>query len=141
LESATQCGFCSPGFVMSLFGLQVEETNIESESKSCISNLKTALQGNLCRCTGYRPILDAFYKRSLCNSKCQAAKDGCCGGTNDIEDAGKLAGKQSVHCIENKRIIKSSGNDKEMLKRIEEMLVSHSYAFFSINDFVFNKIV
>ncbi|ODN01661.1 Xanthine dehydrogenase [Orchesella cincta] len=125
LENATQCGYCSPGFVMSMFGMQAEENNSKSEPKPCSSNLKTALQGNLCRCTGYRPMLEAFYKRSLCNSKCQAAKDGCC-GSNDIEDAGRPTGKQAVYCIENKRIIKRNGNDKEMLKRIEEIIMRES---------------
>ncbi|CAL8074582.1 unnamed protein product [Orchesella dallaii] len=125
LENATQCGYCSPGFVMSMFGLQTEESDAKAEGNSCVSTLKTALQGNLCRCTGYRPILDAFYKRSLCNSKCQAAKDGCC-GTNDIEDAGKSVGKQSAYCIENKRAIKQNGSDKEMLKRIKEILLQQN---------------
>jgi len=50
---ASQCGFCTPGFVMSLFGLY---KNVERPArKQCIS----ALSGNLCRCTGYRPIVDA----------------------------------------------------------------------------------
>jgi len=50
---ASQCGFCTPGFVMSLFAhyLQHETTTRES--------LIDALAGNLCRCTGYRPIIDA----------------------------------------------------------------------------------
>ena len=51
----SQCGFCTPGFVMSLFGLY------ESQAGRPISReqAQEALSGNLCRCTGYRPILDA----------------------------------------------------------------------------------
>ena len=51
----SQCGFCTPGFVMSLFALY------ESRAGGPISRLQAqgALSGNLCRCTGYRPILDA----------------------------------------------------------------------------------
>ena len=51
----SQCGFCTPGFVMSLFALY------ESRASGPISRLQAqgALSGNLCRCTGYRPILDA----------------------------------------------------------------------------------
>jgi xanthine dehydrogenase small subunit len=51
----SQCGFCTPGFVMSLFALY------ESKAGGPISRLQAqgALSGNLCRCTGYRPILDA----------------------------------------------------------------------------------
>ena len=51
----SQCGFCTPGFVMSLFALY------ESKAGQPISRSQAqgALSGNLCRCTGYRPILDA----------------------------------------------------------------------------------
>ena len=50
---ASQCGFCTPGFAMSLFGLYKSARN---PSRSAIDD---ALSGNLCRCTGYRPIVDA----------------------------------------------------------------------------------
>jgi xanthine dehydrogenase small subunit len=49
----SQCGFCTPGFVMSLYALYI--TN-EQPSRTDIDD---ALAGNLCRCTGYRPIVDA----------------------------------------------------------------------------------
>ncbi len=50
---ASQCGFCTPGFVMSLFGLY---KNTYLPSRTAIDD---ALSGNLCRCTGYRPIIAA----------------------------------------------------------------------------------
>ncbi|UVF18210.1 xanthine dehydrogenase small subunit [Microvirga terrae] len=50
----SQCGFCTPGIVMSLFTLYHEgERPLTRESAN------DALAGNLCRCTGYRPIVDA----------------------------------------------------------------------------------
>ena len=49
----SQCGFCTPGFVMSLYALWME-TPQPSEKQ-----VETALQGNLCRCTGYAPIIRA----------------------------------------------------------------------------------
>lgn len=49
----SQCGFCTPGFVMSLYGLWLSSSN---PSRADIEN---ALQGNLCRCTGYEPIVKA----------------------------------------------------------------------------------
>ncbi len=54
---ASQCGFCTPGFVMSLWTLweQVKE-------QPSRQHLQDQLAGNLCRCTGYRPILDAGEK-------------------------------------------------------------------------------
>jgi xanthine dehydrogenase small subunit len=50
---ASQCGFCTPGFVMSLFAYAHGD---EAASREAAMR---ALAGNLCRCTGYRPILDA----------------------------------------------------------------------------------
>jgi xanthine dehydrogenase small subunit len=51
----SQCGFCTPGFVMSLFGLYQNRKGAAVSR----SDAQAALSGNLCRCTGYRPILDA----------------------------------------------------------------------------------
>ncbi len=50
---ASQCGFCTPGFVMSLTVLH------ESGTRPSRAEIDEALAGNLCRCTGYRPIVDA----------------------------------------------------------------------------------
>ena len=55
----SQCGFCTPGFVMSLFSLYVDATRDEFSTPPTDRATRTALAGNLCRCTGYRPILDA----------------------------------------------------------------------------------
>ena len=53
----SQCGFCTPGFVMSLFGMYQNHT---LKGKPISRELaQEELSGNLCRCTGYRPILDA----------------------------------------------------------------------------------
>lgn len=49
----SQCGFCTPGFVMALYALWMENL-APSEAE-----IETALQGNLCRCTGYEPIVKA----------------------------------------------------------------------------------
>jgi xanthine dehydrogenase small subunit len=50
----SQCGFCTPGIVMSLWGLYQKQ-----EGKPQRKEIDDALSGNLCRCTGYRPIIDA----------------------------------------------------------------------------------
>ena len=49
----SQCGFCTPGFVMALYGLWMERPD------PSVLEIETALQGNLCRCTGYEPIVKA----------------------------------------------------------------------------------
>jgi xanthine dehydrogenase small subunit len=53
----SQCGFCTPGFVMSLFGMY--NTHVAHGTAITRAMAVEELSGNLCRCTGYRPILDA----------------------------------------------------------------------------------
>jgi len=49
----SQCGFCTPGIVMSLYALWMQHEH------PTVKQVETALQGNLCRCTGYAPIIRA----------------------------------------------------------------------------------
>jgi xanthine dehydrogenase small subunit len=53
----SQCGFCTPGFVMSLWSTY--RTHQAAGTRPTRQQLADDLSGNLCRCTGYRPILDA----------------------------------------------------------------------------------
>jgi len=56
----SQCGFCTPGFVMSLWNVYADcVTPAGCGKRPSETELRTALTGNLCRCTGYRPILEA----------------------------------------------------------------------------------
>lgn len=52
-KHGSQCGFCTPGFVMSLFAMSKDNQQIDR------SDIVKNIDGNLCRCTGYRPIIDA----------------------------------------------------------------------------------
>lgn len=73
--NGSQCGFCTPGIVMSLYALL---RNNEAPSEH---DVEEAFDGNLCRCTGYRPILDAAQSFSV-KTGCGKAKtnggSGCC---------------------------------------------------------------
>src|SRR5690606_18369250 len=60
----SQCGFCTPGFVMSLFALQKNKSAVNEYDPA---DTHEALAGNLCRCTGYRPILEAA--EQACSAK------------------------------------------------------------------------
>jgi xanthine dehydrogenase small subunit len=53
----SQCGFCTPGFVMSLFGMY--QNHVRAGREITRERAQADLSGNLCRCTGYRPILEA----------------------------------------------------------------------------------
>ena len=52
--NGTQCGYCTPGMVMAIYG-QLEKSNGTPD----VQEMESCLDGNLCRCTGYRPLLDA----------------------------------------------------------------------------------
>lgn len=56
----SQCGFCTPGFIMSLW--QVYNDHVSQGTRADHSTLRQSLSGNLCRCTGYKPILEAGQK-------------------------------------------------------------------------------
>lgn len=78
----SQCGFCTPGIVMSMYSL------IRSNNKINYSDLEVAFQGNLCRCTGYRAIIEGYktfiedwethqVSNGITNGVCALGKD-CC---------------------------------------------------------------
>eukprot|EP00039_Didymoeca_costata_P013650 m.211254 g.211254 ORF g.211254 m.211254 type:complete len:1324 (+) comp15833_c0_seq4:23-3994(+) len=63
----SQCGYCTPGVVMSMYSLLAANKNPTQQQ------VEHVLDGNICRCTGYRPILDAFQTFSQ-TSPSKAAK-------------------------------------------------------------------
>jgi len=67
----SQCGFCTPGFVIALTGL-VEEKISRQEKKITSCEAKNSMTGNLCRCTGYKPIIEAAESIDL--SQCESIK-------------------------------------------------------------------
>ncbi|KAM4693535.1 xanthine dehydrogenase/oxidase isoform 2-T2 [Discoglossus pictus] len=68
----SQCGFCTPGIVMSMYTL------LRNTLEPTMDDIEHAFQGNLCRCTGYRPILDGF--RTFTKGGCcgKRTENGCC---------------------------------------------------------------
>ena len=58
----TQCGFCTPGMIISAWALLKRYPNPTEEE------IRDALEGNLCRCTGYQPIVEAIRRATeFCN--------------------------------------------------------------------------
>lgn len=102
----SQCGYCTPGIIMALYGLFAQEnmsppsSGNENDSNDDEKKIMTVeqrqeyleehLDGNLCRCTGYRPIWDAA--RSLVS--CHHPND------TDLEDGGIIRGPCGVACGE-----------------------------------------
>ncbi|XP_014007070.1 aldehyde oxidase 1 [Salmo salar] len=70
----SQCGFCTPGMVMSMYTL------LRNKPQPNMEDITVALGGNLCRCTGYRPIVDGCKTFSPESNCCQANGNGagCC---------------------------------------------------------------
>ncbi|XP_077989770.1 xanthine dehydrogenase/oxidase-like [Glandiceps talaboti] len=64
----SQCGFCTPGIVMSMYTL------LRNNPQPCYDDVLSAFEGNLCRCTGYRPIIEGYKTFT---------KEYCCGGGGD----------------------------------------------------------
>ncbi|XRB00334.1 xanthine dehydrogenase [Pycnococcus provasolii] len=58
--NGSQCGFCSPGMVASMAALL--NNNAKHKKSITKKDVELAISGNICRCTGYRPILDTFEK-------------------------------------------------------------------------------
>ena len=92
----SQCGFCTPGFVMSLFALQ---KNSEGFDKA---DTLEALAGNLCRCTGYRPIIDA-------------AEQACCQKQPDQFDAFEPQTVEQLKAISPRETAELNSGDKRCL--------------------------
>jgi len=65
----SQCGFCTPGFVMSLFSMFKNNKSYNSEL------ITDSISGNLCRCTGYRPIIDAAKSLNKSNKNDEFSKN------------------------------------------------------------------
>ncbi|KAK4242199.1 molybdopterin binding aldehyde oxidase/xanthine dehydrogenase [Achaetomium macrosporum] len=69
--NGSQCGFCTPGIVMSLYAL------LRNNEAPTELDVEEAFDGNLCRCTGYRPILDAAQTFSVRRGTDGAGANGC----------------------------------------------------------------
>ncbi|VEE15344.1 xanthine dehydrogenase small subunit [Ectopseudomonas mendocina] len=92
----SQCGFCTPGFIMSLFALQKNSTGYDK------GQTLEALAGNLCRCTGYRPIIDA-------------AEQACCQKQPDQFDAFESNTVAQLKAIAPRETAELNSGDKRCL--------------------------
>ncbi|XP_064622273.1 xanthine dehydrogenase/oxidase-like [Lineus longissimus] len=77
-----QCGFCSPGMVISMYAL------LRNNPKPDLEEIQTALQGNLCRCTGYRSILSA--NATFAKESCSKGADCCMNMPGAAEHEGNI---------------------------------------------------
>ena len=116
----TQCGYCSPGMVMQLHAFLQEHPNATRDQ---IDNI---LDGNICRCTGYRPILDAFKQFA---SDAPERLDAL---IQDIEDI-KICGRTGQRCADtcqrkancgDARALKTAWHQPSSLAELTQILAS-----------------
>lgn len=65
----TQCGFCTPGFIMNMHSVVLSNPQFKP------ADVEYSFDGNICRCTGFRPIIDAF--KSLSTDSPEELKRKC----------------------------------------------------------------
>jgi xanthine dehydrogenase small subunit len=85
-----QCGFCTPGFVMSLFALYKTQSDPDRRA------INDALAGNLCRCTGYRPIVDAACSMYELGRALPDAAQDWIGASADVQAPAALATERTI---------------------------------------------
>ncbi|XP_026741880.1 aldehyde oxidase 1-like [Trichoplusia ni] len=114
-NNGTQCGYCSSGWIMAMHGF------MESKKEATMMEVQNAFGSNLCRCTGYRPILEAFKKfakdapkedrlMSLKNlSLCKTSKGGCCKSGCDDEEDWCMVREDDLGETETKKIVLKDG--------------------------------
>ncbi|XP_047997895.1 indole-3-acetaldehyde oxidase-like isoform X2 [Leguminivora glycinivorella] len=107
--NGTQCGYCSPGWVMAMYSL------LQSKKDITMLEIEKSFGSNICRCTGYRPILEAFKKFASDAPKPDNA-------TLDIEDLNicKKSGKtcRKSNCSESEWCL-VEGQDLKEPQKIE----------------------
>ncbi|KIL04674.1 FAD-binding molybdopterin dehydrogenase [Stutzerimonas stutzeri] len=108
----SQCGFCTPGFVMSLFALQ---KNASAVNEYDPHQTHEALAGNLCRCTGYRPILEA-------------AEQACCSKQPDQFDAREAETIAQLKAIAPREMAELSDGEKRCLSPLTVAELAEVYA-------------
>jgi len=96
--NGTQCGFCTPGMVMNMYSL------LQTNPNPTQQEIEKQFDGNLCRCTGYRPILSAMktfgtdYDGSCNKEKCCSRKSG---SLVDIEELKSMPKADKWSCMKN----------------------------------------
>ncbi|KAM3693299.1 hypothetical protein ACB098_08G153200 [Castanea mollissima] len=137
----SQCGFCTPGFIMSMYALLRSCQTPPSEEL-----IEECLAGNLCRCTGYRPIVDAFRVFAKTNDVlytdsslslqggdfiCPSTGKPCSCGSKSLSD--RDTNKQSVTCgdryepVSYSEVDGSRYTDKELIFPPELLLRKSTY--------------
>jgi len=105
----SQCGFCTPGFVMALFSMFKNNKNLNNEL------ITDSISGNLCRCTGYRPIIDAAKSLDKKNRNDQFSKN-----NNKVIQLLKKIKPKNIYIKKDDKIYFSPKNIKDLKNIIKK---------------------
>ncbi|XP_058831229.1 uncharacterized protein LOC131689891 [Topomyia yanbarensis] len=127
--NGSQCGYCSPGMVMNMYSLLAA-----NKGRVSMEEIENSFGGNICRCTGYRPILDAF--KSLAVDADKGLIEAC----RDIEDLAKVCPKTKTPCAGKCSAVQKT-NTKQPIRIVFENN-SEWYKVYNYNDIfaIFNQI-
>jgi xanthine dehydrogenase iron-sulfur cluster and FAD-binding subunit A len=99
----SQCGFCTPGFIVSLSFAALVEQKHTCDPALTARQLGDAVGGNFCRCTGYRPIFDAAKSLGTLSSDevaaCCSSSEGRGARSGGAEDHGYVLGQILAPCL------------------------------------------
>ncbi len=108
-QHGSQCGFCTPGIVMSLYDAWINQTTDD------LADTETALQGNLCRCTGYEAIIKA--------AKSAAEHRPCAKTDAIIRDQSKIADRlEQIHAARSAIHLAADGANSLIPGTVAELL-------------------
>lgn len=108
----SQCGFCTPGLVMSMYAL------LRNKPRPLMDDLHTAFQGNLCRCTGYRPILEGFKTFTQDGGHNGVNGVGLNGDRNLTQNGGCCGGKGGSGCCMNGELNLGQDPDSDLSRSL-----------------------
>lgn len=127
----SQCGFCTPGIIVSIYTLFANNASVES--------IEEHLDGNLCRCTGYRPIWDAA--RSLCDDT-DAVKGPCgiaCRDCPERQECEQDCNVQDKATEQKDKMVCSSSADK--MKQYKDTLLKDKGTWIQQPNNMFPKVL
>ncbi|CAN9498296.1 unnamed protein product [Ophioblennius macclurei] len=122
LSHGSQCGFCTPGIVMSMYAL------LRNNPVPTMAHVEEAFQGNLCRCTGYRPILEGYKTFTVEGGCCGSGgrKNGCCMSNGSAAERSLVEEEKEATSLYNPEEFKPLDPTQEVIFPPELMALSKS---------------
>jgi len=113
--NGSQCGFCSPGMVMTMYSL------LQNDSSPSEKEIEHRYDGNICRCTGYRPILTAM-KTFAADAE---GKEACSSSVSDIEELCTPAFPSYNHVEQEKKLLENRTRVQQGMTKDKIFAASH----------------